>query len=354
VFAGDAAPPKNLTTNQKLALVADKLHITPHAGTSLLEQIREKIDSAPKAFRTDQEGNEGFYVGPAGGIVSSKKIPQIPKNVQGANVTGVNIDRLADQLVSYVGAKPPPGKPTYQQAGKLATQIAFNMTPTQLSQLQTQLYDGGFYDQSVNDGTYSFTPGHVDQWTTQAIGHLLSYTAGLNKTPQGAGMTWEDALNEAVQNPGGVNGLIGEQKTSTSVSQATAPQLASTLQNSFEAQLGRLPTAADLQQFTSAYDAAQLAAKGKEAPPLTASGGVNPDATPTGATDLTTGIPILPGVPTASEASRPFAQSSDPVEFMGHQVANAYALFLNSIIGNSSQKALPGYNPNETSAASSV
>jgi len=354
VFTGDAAPPKFLTTNQKLALVADKLHIKPHAGTALIEQIRAKLAAAPKAFRTDQAGNEGFYVGPAGGIVSSKKIPQIPENLQGANATGVNLDSLANQLMNYVGAKPPPGKPTYQQAGKLATQIAFSMTPTQLSQLQTEMYKAGFYDQSVLDGTYSFTPGHADQWTTQAIGHMLSYTAALNKQPQGAGMTWADALNEAVQNPGGVDGLIGEQKAATSVGQATAAQLASTLQTKFEAQLGRMPTAADLQQFTGDFDAAELAAKGKEAPPLTASGGVNPDATPTGATDLATGIPMLPGMPTAAEAAVPFAQSSNPVEFMGHQLSNAYALFLNSIIGNSSQKALPGYNPNETTAASSV
>jgi len=190
VFVGDTAPPKFLTTNQKLALVADKLHIKLHAGTPLIEQIREKIDSGPQVFRLDEAGNEAFYHGPAGGIVSSKKTPFIPKNLVGDNVTGVNLDGLADQLMSYVGAKPPPGKPQFKTAGQIATQIAFQSTPDQLAALQKQLFEGGFYDQSINDGTYAYTPGHTDQWTTQAIGHLLSYTAALNKTAQGAGMTW--------------------------------------------------------------------------------------------------------------------------------------------------------------------
>jgi len=354
VFVGDTAPPKFLTTNQKLALVADKLHIKLHAGTPLIEQIREKIDSGPQVFRLDEAGNEAFYHGPAGGIVSSKKTPFIPKNLVGDNVTGVNLDGLADQLMSSVGAKPPPGKPQFKTAGQIATQIAFQSTPDQLAALQKQLFEGGFYDQSINDGTYAYTPGHTDQWTTQAIGHLLSYTAALNKTAQGAGMTWSDALAEATQNPAGVGGLIGEQKSSTSTSQATPVQLQSSLQSAAERLLGRLPTASELSQFTSDFDAAQLAAKGKAAPPLTASGGVNPAAGPTGYLDYTTGIPILPGVPTAAEAAQPFIQSDDQTEYMGHQMANSYALLLNAIVGKTEQKALPGYDPNITTASTGI
>jgi len=39
---------------------------------------------------------------------------------------------------------------------------------------------------------------------------------------------------------------------------------------------------------------------------------------------------------------------------MGHQMANSYALLLNAIVGKTEQKALPGYDPNITTASTGI
>ena len=338
IYVGDAGVPTPLTQNQLVAAVADKLGLKPQKGVSMEEQIAEKL--------------------PAG-------MKYEPANAKGARDMAPTVNWQAVAQHYGVALTGMPKNPQYKTAGELAAAIAHNTSGDALSGLQQQLYEGGFYDNAIyTDKSVQETPGHVTQWTQKAIGNLLSAVNQYNSENPNGPLTWQQFLSASQNNPN-MQGPIGAAKTTTtSVPQATATQLTSTLQSAFEKELGRLPSANDIKAFTQWYDQQQAAAKGVAsepgAPGTPAPLGAGAEqqaqaaAAGNGYIDFNTGIPMLPGVPTASEAAVPFAQSADQNQYLAHQVANSYGLFLNSIIGRTAQKELPGYNPNITSAGSSV
>ncbi len=96
-----------------------------------------------------------------------------------------------------------------------------------------------------------------------------------------------------------------------------------------------MPTAQEEAQFTQQYDTAQEA--GSKA--------LNPQDIALLPTDFTdTGVALVPGVARPAWAAQEFAQS-DQTEYVGHQIANAGALMMNSMRGVGL-----GASPNQTAA----
>lgn len=313
--------------NQVLGAIADHLGIKPTNKTSLADQVTKAL--------VKQLGITGKPAGIQALTDISEKLG-VNADIKGYGPWAGVAEKLGVHLVN-TGAGPEKDQtmPITQVAGQF-----LNMTSSQLSALQQQLYDGGFYDQAVYDkGTSStgasgkapvYTPGHLDGYTMQAIGTMLSQAGGAYKA--GKKVSWQQYLQDADQNVsdhGGIASILGTVPSSVDV--ATSGQLLSSLQSAFQQKLGRLPTQAELDAFTGQFDQMQQE---------------HYDPTQAIGTDLSTGIPLIPNVPTASEGASAFAQS-DQTEYLAHNMANAGALVLNAI----NRGGGLGTNPNVTSAA---
>jgi hypothetical protein len=260
----------------------------------------------------------------------------------------------ASQAMGLSTTQPIQGQQQTAKITDLAQQIAHGGN---LAQIQTQLYDGGFYSGSAYDDptTAAFTPGHLDPQTMEAIGTALTYTAEYNKQNPQSPVTWEEAVKSQdfdVGAAGGISTLQGGGPAK--IPSATEAQLSIPLQSASEAQLGMLPDQAQLSQFTSEFDASQAAHAGQALGTNTAEqqGPTGTNEIPSDAsagTEYGTGVTIVPGMPSSSTAAAEFAQSSDPDQYLAHRVANAYGMILNSVIGTRGEEAtLPGYNQSAT------
>lgn len=312
--------------NQVLGAIADHLGIKPSKNVPLQTQVEKAL--------TKQLGISGNLSDIQTQTAIAEKLG-VDADIKGYGPWAGVAEKLGVQL-STTG--PGAEKDQTIPITKAATQF-MNMTTSQLSALQQQLYDGGFYDQDVysKDSSTSasgkapaYTPGHLDGYTMQAIGALLSQAAGAYKS--GQKVTWQQYLQDADQSvaaKGGIASILGTVPTSVDV--ATSDQLLTSLQSAFQQKLGRLPTQAELNAFTDQFDQMQQQ---------------HYDPTQEIGTDLSTGIPLIPDVPTASEGASAFAQS-DQTEYLAHSMANAGALVLNAI----NRSGGLGSNPNITEAS---
>jgi hypothetical protein len=336
IFTGDAGTSPPLTDNALMAKIADKLGIK--VGKNFDTELAKKL---PATMRQDLPNGAG-------------------------EAPSVSLTQVAQHLgISMSG---PPNNPQYATAAQIATQLAHGLSSTDLSTLQQQMYNAGFYDNAIyTDKSVVETPGHTTQWTTGAIGNMLSALNQYNQSNPDSPMTWEQFLQASQTNPN-MQGPIGAAKnTLSSIPLATSTQLTPTLQSVFEKELGHLPSAQDIQSFTQWYQTQQKAAKGvttnpdgtlSASPSGTLGAGAAENAAQqaqgSGIVDYTTGIPELPQVPTAAEAAIPYAQSQDPTGYLAHQVSNSYAMALSLIFGDSSLRRVPGYDPNVISASSAL
>lgn len=358
-----------LKRNQLLGQIADKLGVKTQRGKSLEEQIINqlarqhgiqtylapsvsskggKVSSTPEGTRSDAQvlGDVLTKLGIVGANPKNKMA--LPKSLEDGNVLGQLATKLGVEVNGNVNVT---NQPT-TTVGKAASQI-YGMNASQISALQAQLWEGGFYDVNVEGvGGYAgpdakkITPGNLDPYTMKAFGTLLTQTA-----QSGQKISWTDALNQASGTnaqgvPSGSSGsaltiqdLITQNATGASqasipkVTVATPDQMMNTLQTYFESKLGRMPTRAELTQFTGQYDQSQL----------DNSKYIDPTNLPTDFSD--TGVSLVPGVARPMNAAVEFAQSNG-TEYMGHQIANAGALMLNAI----RQPGGLGANPNITTA----
>jgi hypothetical protein len=225
------------------------------------------------------------------------------------------------------------GAPTTMKVTDAAGALR-NFGRDSITTLQQQLYNAGYFGSDVQPGTATgWTPGNVDVQTQQAFGQLLMDTANANK--QGTNITWQDMLSQQTAQmnaKGGISALVTKNKTPITV--ATEQQLNIPAIASFEARLGRAPTAAELSGLTASFDAEQTA----HAADVTPGGTLFPDQN---------AILQVPGVESASQAAANYAMKSDPTGYQGHQMANAVALIQNAMVSN---RPL-GADPNITSAA---
>lgn len=378
-----------LKRNQLLGQVADKLNIKTKPGTSLEEQVvaalakqykiptttsREIISTvgAPTG-KNDQAVATGdrpdtevlsdvldkMGLGKSTSIAAPKAagVLGISPALGKAKTTKTNVDlqdpvtlgNVAQKLgVSVNGSVDETNQQT-TTVGKAAMQI-YGMKSSQIAGLQALLWEGGYYDEDVEGeggvagpDAKKITPGNLDPYTMKAFGSLLAQTAS-----SGSKLSWKDALNTAAgtnQVGGSGNGLTiqdlvdegttgtGPSTTAPKVTLATPTQMMTTLQQYFESKLGRMPTTAELDEFTTQYDAQQTAGS-KQLDPNTF---LIPDST--------TGVDIEPGVPTAASAATQFAQS-DNTEYGAHQIANAGSLLLSAM----RESGGLGANPNITQA----
>lgn len=374
LFAGTTSKTvvSTLKKNQVLGQIADKLGIKATKGMSLQEQIIQALAKqhgvSLTSLATMEPGskstaggkrNDQDVLGEVAGKLGIGNLPDLTNPFAPAIHVKVpklkaNLDDSAflGQLATKLGVDTnPTSSQSVQQTttvGKAAMQI-YGMNATQISQLQAKLWEGGFYDENVEGvGGYAgpdakkLTPGNLDPYTMKAFGTLLTQVANSKQK-----MSWTDALDEASGlNAQGVTGtnktpsiedLTGESASTAAsvpkVTLATPDQMMSTLQSYFENKLGRMPTQAELTQFTGQFDAAQTAAS-KELDPNTVS-----------LPDSSTGVDEEPGVATPAGAATEFAQSNG-TEYMAHQVANAGALMLNAM----RESGGLGANPNVTQA----
>lgn len=365
LYAGTTSSVKvsQLKTNQVLGQVADKLGIKPQKGSSLAEQILDTLakqqgistvipaSMGPKGSSAGGQRSEGDLLGevmtklgittanPKKGMTLATALTD--PNVLGQLATKVGVDLTTSTNQTAVQST---------TVGKAAMQI-YGMDTTQIAALQAKLWEGGFYDSPGVEGqggiagadAKKITPGNLDPYTMRAFGALLTQTAQSGKK-----ISWTDALNEA----SGTNGENSSGKAGASIEDlvagdgsgsvtastpkvvlATPDQMMSTLQSYFEQKLGRMPTQAELTQFTQQFDNSQTA-NSKYMDPNTV---VFPDSD--------TGVAEVPGVARPAAAATEFAQS-DGTEYMAHQVANAGALMLSAMREGGGL----GANPNLTTA----
>lgn len=338
LYAGPAAgPAPELSENAVVAALADKLKIKAKKGQSLEEQVLTTLGKRYKTKDTWQA------IAKATGADKSMSALIASKQARPLNYLQV--------VASHMGVSGmAPGPDSTASASDVAKQF-LNMNRDQISALQQKLFDGGWYDGAIySDPNVNFTPGQLDTYTTMAIGNLLNASASAYKN--GTKATWQQVLDAtSSSNASQVDALSAAKKATAAphISEATQAQVKPSLQSAFEKELGYLPSEADITKFTSQYDAAQAAAS----PTALANQGTTLDFGVGGVPGSS--VPVLPGTPSVSAAALSGAQAANPTGYLGHQVENAYALFLNALgMGRTATATLPGYNPNVTQANTGV
>lgn len=255
----------------------------------------------------------------------------------------LNDPQTLAKLAGHVGVPLTTSAETANQKTTTIAQVAsqiYSLPKNEIAGLQAQLWEAGLYDGNVEDVggapgplAAKISPGNLDPYTMRAFGKLLSLAAG----DKSANLSWNDYLTKAADNQ--QQGLsTGDTPSSSSISiqslmtgattgslkpsqvvtvnQATPDQLRATMRTNFESALGRMPTDAELAQFTSEYDQNQQAN----------SKYLDPNApAPTDFAD--TGVDLVPGIARPTAAAADFART-DTVEYGAHQIGNAGALLL--------------------------
>ncbi len=278
IYTGDGAATstsKPLASNQVIGAIADKLGIKPSRKEPLVTQVENALSKqfgvvktkTPPPLSTVKEknpltaaGDLGFSALPDTNGSKTTTLDNIV-NKMGLSTNGAEGDQwnaIAKQLgVPLTTTSSTPGAPQTQSITKAAMGI-YNLNAQQLTELQNQLYQAGYYSSDIQPGTSTtYTPGHFDTPTMQAWGNLLTDTATVNAS--GKQVTWVQQLqNEtAAENAqGGISSILG--KTASPVTVATDSELSTALQSAFEEEVGHAPTPAELQQFTADYDQQQL------------------------------------------------------------------------------------------------
>ena len=225
------------------------------------------------------------------------------------------------------GQKPAPQLSQGQTVNQLLQSLVNGgMSRDQITALQENLFQSGLYDPSYEDGSKSYTPGQLDTGTIQALRTAILHTRQLQT--QGQNVTLEDVISGGTDlgTFGGTPEQGGIADTPpVFVPQATGAQLQGTLDSQFESAMGRKPTAQDLAGFTQYMDSLQTAGSTAEAKAgqaqLAAEGG----------TDPTTGISLIPGVASPTQAAQSYIQQNGANETTSHGVANAFGMLMNLI-----------------------
>lgn len=195
------------------------------------------------------------------------------------------------------------------------------LSKSQLYTMQQALYHGGFYDESYYSGK-DYTQGVLDTGTILAFRKAILSTLESNAKGTPASLEQTIAGGASAFPVIGGAGLPADTTAATHTPQANPTQLQGTLENAFQAALGRAPSQSELQAFTNSYQG-QLNAGSAS---LAKAGG-----TPSGFIDQSTGIPFLPQTPTASQAATSYVQNTDSTAYEGHNVADAFGMLMNLI-----------------------
>jgi hypothetical protein len=223
----------------------------------------------------------------------------------------------------------------WQQA---ATSI-LQMPAAQLSQLQGQLYAGGFYDSKASQDPKLIKSGNFDPYTQLAVGNMLQRAS--EAFQGGKQQTWQDYLTSNLP-PGyqagqSLTDVTGGGVTAKTIPQASEAQLQNPLLTAEMADLGHGMTQAQLDAFTKQYQQMQQAHAGDASQFLDQNN-----------------IPTIAGIPSPQAAAQNFAIADDPTAYYGHQISNAMALFQNTLATGSTPPAGTSRplnsNPNVTHA----
>jgi hypothetical protein len=257
---------------------------------------------------------------------------------------GVTSAMSLSQALDAASGKGPQGIPQADAATNLTVgqylQQMGKMSKAQIYQLQQQLFHGGFYDPTYTDGTKSYTQGVLDVGTVEAMRTAMLTT--LEQNASGNNVTLEQVINNPSQFAATLNSagaLPGTTKGST-VPMATDAQTQEPLIAAAAKELGRNPTQAELTAFTAKYNA-ELQAGSKT---LTLAG-----QNPQGIVDYQSGIPFVQGTPTVTAAADQYFQNTNPTEYQGHNVADAFGMLMN-LVDRRGVSALdtPGTRPTGT------
>ena len=315
--------------------IASKLGIKHQKGISPQEQIIRALAklpgiNLPKGKVSDEElfGQIVHSVDPKSALPGGQAKP---KGLNDPNAWDQVAAALHVQTDTPNGPTDNPRVPWQTAATSLLT-----MSKAQIAQVQGQLLAGGFYDSKVDPNTGDPTlikEGNVDNYTMAAFGNMLHSTVqyGVNT---GTKQTWQDYLTkDATANGWGgkvqslsdvLNASGATGKSPASVPVATQGQLAPSLRQAYELDLGFAPSADALAGFTQQYDAAQAIHAG--------------DATHF--VDQNN-IPTIAGLAAPGPAAGNYAVKNNHTAYLGHQMSNTAALIQNAMRGDHPLNANP-------------
>jgi hypothetical protein len=235
-------------------------------------------------------------------------------------------------------ATPSPDISAGLTVGQYIQQLA-HMPKAQIYQLQQSLFNGGFYDPAYSDGSKKYTQGVLDVGTIEAMRTAILQTLQQHAAGKNTSLEQVIGAGQAGNTIGSLGSTTGTNSTQP-IPVATQAQTQQPLINAFVAALGRAPSQAELQAFTSSYTS-QLQAGNKNA--------VESGLSPSGMVDYQTGIPFINGVPTVSAAASQYAENKDPNEYQGHNIADAFGMLMN-LVDRQGVSALdtPGTRPTTT------
>jgi hypothetical protein len=235
---------------------------------------------------------------------------------------------------SVVGGGQPPTSMQGDMTVAQYTQSLASMSKSQITQLQQQLYNNGFYDSEYYGGTDTDKGADTKEYTQGVLdtGTILAFRKAILQTlvdqKQGKNVTLDQTINGgASTNPALGNVPVTGGTSTQSASTVTAPmatdaQTQQPLINAFVAAIGRNPSQQELSAFTSTYENELL--QGNK---TLAEQGLSPE----GAVDYSSGVPFVQGVPTVAAAATNYAEDTDPVAYQGHNIADAFGLLMNLV-----------------------
>ena len=341
-YSHNTPVPSKLRYNRLLGNLADKLGVIPKKGQSTQEAVIDKLGQMyhiPDKVLDSKDGLHQLAGAMGVNIFSPHGKPNEQQVLYG----------IADKLgvANPAGIQPGTGYKTISRA-QVAQQLA-GMKGPEIQTLKAALFAGGFYDaKDMTSPTLEkeIDGSKLDPYTMKAFGNMLNQAAEQYK--QGHHVTWTDYLYQQAgsNTPGFQDGmtiqqLLADPKLSgnssktqpgTSMPLATGDQLLSSLQNAFEQNLGRMPTASELNQFVGQFNQMNEAK---------ATSGASQNANGAPSFDYETGLTLAPGVPRVASAAEIFAKSDQPA-YIQHQFANAGGQLLDIIKG-----AGLGENPNQ-------
>jgi hypothetical protein len=370
IYVGSNDPivsPRNV--HVLVAQIAASLHLKPQKGMSTEEQV---IGALSKQYGLNTNYLQANNVSKGGkgkpvpkSVTDSQALGAVLAHVTGQTSTpggGVKTQpklgdqnawaQIAQSLHIQTSDSSPNATPKTDSWQHVATGILGSLkSSTQISQLQAQLYAGGFYDETQMADPKKITEGNLDGATIKALGMALQATQAANA--KGQNVNWTQYLSSVDQQAGSYQSgqqlgdylnASGATPTSTAtgaktIPQATQTQLAPSMRQAFEADLGFAPSAQQLADFTAQYDTLQQAHAG--------------DATPFSDQQ---GIPQIPGIAAPLAAAGQYAVNADTAAYLGHQMSNTMALIQNAMVsGGSGTSARPlGSDANITTAARQI